>query len=180
MKCSEYSVLINGLIYVVLIALHKRLGWIFGIIGCVAQVYVSSHAHLWFDAVLNVVYVVMGIQGFLFWQEHPQEMVAQHLSKREWFNYGLIGVLASFILYVAAVKMGNASPWLDAGTTVFSLIATHLTIKKYSENWLFWIVIDAFLTVMFYNQQLFINALLYLIYTFIAAYGWHQWNKQLK
>jgi nicotinamide mononucleotide transporter len=90
------------------------------------------------------------------------------------------GTAISLILAEYSKKTGNVSPYLDSFTMVFSLLATYLTIKKYSENWLFWIVIDALLCYLFYQQNLSINAFLFLIYTFVAVYGWFKWSKQLK
>lgn len=180
MKYWETIVLLNGLLYVILIALHKRMGWLFGIIGCLAQVYVSYVSKIYLDAFLNVVYIGMGIQGYVYWNNHEQKMVAKPLSKKEWMWIAIGGSSSSIIIAFISNGLGNASPYLDSFTTVFSLLATYLTIKKYSENWLFWIVIDAGLSVMFYQQNLIINAVLFLIYTFVATYGWWKWSSQSK
>lgn len=180
MKYWEIVVLLNGLIYVALIAMHKRAGWIFGILGCLAQIYVSYESKIYMDALLNLVYVLMGIQGFLYWNKQEQERVAPALKKAEWLFYLITGIALSALLGMLSTKMGNASPYLDAFTTVFSLVATYLTIKKYRENWLFWIIIDMGLCWMFYRQQLIINAVLFLIYTFVATYGWWKWSNQSK
>ena len=71
-------------------------------------------------------------------------------------------------------------PYFDAALTSFSLVATLLTTQKILENWIFWVVIDAAYIIIYWNRSLPFTAILFFIYTFIAAYGYFKWRKKLK
>ena len=68
-------------------------------------------------------------------------------------------------------------PLIDSFTTVFSFIATYLTAKKWIENWLYWIVIDAVTVYLYFSRGLNIYALLMLAYSVIAIFGYLEWKK---
>lgn len=180
MNYWEFFVLINGLIYIWLIANQNRLGWVFGVLSCSGQIYVSYKAKLYLDCGLNVFYIVLGVIGFVNWGLETSSNFYKKLKLKEWIYIMFFGIFISLLCALMFKKLGNASPYLDAFTTVFSIIATFLTIKKYIENWFFWIFIDFALAYLFYIQELKINASLYFIYFIVAIYGWKQWKNQLR
>jgi nicotinamide mononucleotide transporter len=55
-----------------------------------------------------------------------------------------------------------------------------MVVKKYLENWLFWIVIDAVAAGMYFYKELYLTALLFILYTIIAINGFFKWKKLLR
>ena len=70
-------------------------------------------------------------------------------------------------------------PLLDAFTSVFSIIATLMVIKKILENWLYFIAIDIASIYLYYSRDLNQTAILFLLYSIIAIVGYYNWTKSL-
>lgn len=66
------------------------------------------------------------------------------------------------------------TPFLDAFTTVFSLIATWLMVNYVVENWLYWIVIDTVAIFLYAFRQLYLSALLFVLYLLMAIDGYFE------
>lgn len=178
MKYYEIFILINGLAYVMAIGAQKRIGWIFGIASCIAQAYVSFKANYFLDSGLNIVYIAMGVLGFVHWNKPQAHFAASSLTKFDKWLYYSLGCLTSAAIGFFFKFLGNANPYLDAFTTIFSLIATWLAIKKIIDNWLIWMIVDSILAYMFYDKGLHINASLYLVYGAITIWGWTTWKRK--
>ena len=71
-------------------------------------------------------------------------------------------------------------PLLDSFTTVFSIIATIMVIKKILENWLYFIVIDIASIYLYFTRDLNQTAILFAVYTLIAIYGYFNWIRVIK
>ena len=73
-----------------------------------------------------------------------------------------------------------ASTYLDSFTTIFSIIATFLTIHKKIDNWIYWIVIDIIYAYLYFSRGALLFGVLMIIYTIIGIFGWMNWNNSLK
>lgn len=73
----------------------------------------------------------------------------------------------------------SSLPWSDSAITVFSIIATWMTAKKIIENWLLWVIIDAAAAIIYFikGPELYLFAMLFILYTFIAVAGYFSWKK---
>jgi nicotinamide mononucleotide transporter len=50
-------------------------------------------------------------------------------------------------------------------------------VLQRNETWILWLAIDAFGTWHYARQSFYFTALLYLIFTIIAVFGWVRWKK---
>lgn len=174
--------MIFGILYIVLVARNKIACWFFGIVGSLISIYLFIvYARLYAEAVLYAFYVVAGVYGWITWkaQSQPEEVYSRPLSHH--IKVTGIGTVLSLLLYYALNYLFEDAekPLIDSFTTIFSFIATYLTAKKWIENWLYWVVIDAVTTYLYFSRGLEIFALLMFAYTIIAVYGYLAW-KQLK
>jgi nicotinamide mononucleotide transporter len=176
----EIVAVVFGVIYVVLAAKNKISCWIYGIIGSLISIYLFIvYAKLYAEAVLYVFYVFAGIYGWITWKntKHENE-VTQHKFLNHVVIIGVGVVLALLLFYIVNLFFPKAQrPLIDSFTTVFSFIATYLTAKKWIENWLYWIVIDAVTVYLYFSRGLNIYALLMLAYSVIAIFGYLEWKK---
>lgn len=176
----EITAVVLGLLYVFLIAANKISCWVFGILGSVVSIYLFIvHAKLYAEAVLYVFYVVAGIYGWMNWnkQEEPNEVYIRSFKVHLYIM--IIGSLLAVSLYFVLSNWFTAAqkPMIDSFTTIFSFIATYITAKKWLENWIYWIIIDAVTTYLYFSRGLEIYAMLMLVYTIIAVYGYLRWKK---
>lgn len=176
----EIIAVIFGVVYIFLAAKNKISCWVFGIIGSLLSIYLFIvYAKLYAEAVLYLFYVFAGIYGWITWKNQKEHQeVYQRLFSIHVIVIG-IGTVLSLLLYFSLTYLFEDAqkPLIDSFTTIFSFIATYLTTKKWIENWIYWIVIDAISTYLYFSRGLEIYALLMLAYSFIAVYGYLQWKK---
>lgn len=122
------------------------------------------------ESALHVFYVGMAVYGLLAtdadWQI-TRWPLAEHLP---WIIAGVIATLATGFLLSRNPRA--YTPYLDAFTTVFSLIATWLMIAYVHENWLYWIVIDSAAIALYARRRLYLSAGLFLLYLAMAIDGY--------
>lgn len=172
-----------GLIYVVLAAKANKWCFVFGFISSFIFVFVFFNTKLYFDAGINVYYLIMSFWGWFAWSDSSSkknELI--QVTPRKTLLYGII--ISFFVSFVAAALVDRFSdpqlPYLDALTTAFSIFATWLVIKKYIENWLIWIVVDIVASGMYIYKELYFVAGLFAVMTLIAIIGYFKWKKLLQ
>ena len=176
----EIVAVILGIIYVILAAKNKISCWIFGILGSLLSIFLFVfYAKLYAEAVLYLFYVFAGIYGWINWKNQKNEAeVYQRKVLTHIIVIGIGTVLSVGLYYVLTYFFEEAKrPFIDSFTTIFSFIATYLTTKKWIENWIYWVVIDAVTTYLYFSRGLEIYALLMFAYSIIAVYGYFQWKK---
>ncbi len=72
--------------------------------------------------------------------------------------------------------------WIEliAALTGFSLVAQYWMAQKRLQCWLLWIVLDTIYVGMFITAQLYLTAVLYMVFTALAVYGWLEWRHNLR
>lgn len=171
-----------GVLYVILAALKNKWCWPFGILGSGISIYIFIvYSKLYAEAVLYFYYVIAGFLGWIHWQKTDAVSGKDILSKPLKHHLGvlLVGSMLSVVLYyILATFFPSAQrPLFDAFTTIFSFIATWLTVKKWIENWLYWIVINIASTVLYFSRGLEIYSYLMVLNAIVAIYGYYNWRK---
>ena len=135
------------------------------------------------DMFLQGVYVIMQIQGWILWTRGEkaldEKIAIRRLSIPQW------GITASLVL-VGTIVAGfllqrytdAALPYLDAFTTVVSLSAQWWMNKKYLENWLLWIGVDAVYLYQYSVKSLFLTTGLYAVFLGLAIMGYQEWRRK--
>lgn len=169
-----------GLAYVLFAARKSNWCWPMGIIGSSISIYLFSvYSLLYAEAILSIYYVITGIVGWIQWNKPKKELpvIVQPLKIHLLF-IGLATVSSiGFYFIVTNVFTDAARPLLDSFTTVFSFFATWITIRRWLENWIYWIVIDAVSAYMYWSRDLNVYAGLMLFYTVLAIYAYLKWKK---
>ena len=90
------------------------------------------------------------------------------------------GLLLSWLFgYFFANYTSAASTYLDAFTTIFSMINTYLLVRKKIENWFYWMVIDGMMIYLFFIRGAYYFSFLYLVYVILSVDGYLRWRKSL-
>ncbi|MEM9917635.1 MAG: nicotinamide riboside transporter PnuC [Bacteroidota bacterium] len=180
----EQLALFSGIIYVVLAARESIWCWPWGILSSGLLGYASlTFYQLYADFGLQMYYVLMGFLGLYQWRFGSQSKTALPISRmraREHLVVIVSGTIVGlFIGYFFDTYTEAAATYPDALTTSFSIIATLLVVQKKLENWLYWIVADLAYVVLYSSRGAWLFALLMVIYTGIAIFGYWQWKKRL-
>lgn len=176
---TEWLAVILGICYVILIARKQRVGWYFALVSSALYVYLSFEAKIYFESFLQSFYCFMAIYGWIQWKKSGNEQVViQKLPFQKHLLYILSCTVVSLTFaLMMALWTDQQSPSLDAFTTTFSLVATFLAAHKVLESWLYWIVIDLALAVLYAQQGLYLVGINYVIFTVIAIFAYLAWRK---
>lgn len=179
----EWLIFITALIYVVLAAIENIWCWLFGILSSALSIYLCYSGKLFLESGLQLFYVIIGIYGWYQWlygSKEKSELKIISNSKKEITLLVFIGFIIWIPFgYIAHTYSTQALPYLDAFITAYSIIATWMTAKKIIENWIFWIIIDALAIIIYASREFYLIALLYFIYTILAAAGYFSWRKKM-
>ena len=170
-----------GVAYVILAAKKNIWCWIAGIISSVLSVYLFLvYSNLYAEAILYMYYVIAGIVGWIQWSNPKTDrpFVIKVDSATHVF-FIIIGTVLSFLLYflISFIFPDAAKPLIDSFTTIFSFLATWITIRKWISSWIYWIVIDLISVGLYWSRDLNIYAFLMVFYTSLAIYGYYSWKK---
>ncbi|MBL0709930.1 MAG: nicotinamide mononucleotide transporter [Colwellia sp.] len=189
----ELVAMFLALAYVILAAQGSLWCWPVAFISTALYTIVFYDVLLLMDSALNVYYLIMAVYGYWAWtkntsnnREQNNQQETTHLAIVSWqvnchVKACLLLTLISMVLgYVMANYTPAAFPYLDTFTTVFAVFATYLVTQKVLENWLYWIIIDFISIYLYVEKGLMPTATLFIIYVFIAGYGYVKWQKLYK
>ena len=179
----EWFAVASSLLYVILITYKVLAAWIFAALSSLLYIYLCYSNRLYLESILQVFYFGMAIYGWFMWTSDDD---TKDVTVIQWpLNYHIYNVLVSGTLmllfgYIFDQYSNQANPYLDAFTTIFSLMATFMVAQKVLENWIYWIIIDAFSVYLFASRGLYMTSVLFILYTLIAIFGYFSWKKQFK
>ncbi len=169
-----------GLGYVILAAKKNIWCWLMGIMGSALSIYLFwVYSKLYAEAILSFYYVITGVIGWVQWNKPQEDKPFIKVDYKAHVLFILTASILSLGFYqlVTNIFTDAARPMLDSFTTVFSFMATWITIKKWLSSWIYWIAIDAVTAVMYWSRDLNIYAGLMVLYTVLAVYGYLEWRK---
>ena len=115
--------------------------WPVQLVSSALYVVVFFQARLFADTSLNVLYVVLYLLGWYWWLrggENHGELHINRLSRLLGIALTGVGAAATAFLTVFLTSVHDSAPFLDALTTVMSLIALFMTGRKLLESWWVW------------------------------------------
>jgi nicotinamide mononucleotide transporter len=172
-----------GLVYVLLNIKEIPWAWPVGIASVALAVIVSWDATLYWDMVLNVIYVVLSFYGWYQWlhggRKNSELRVSRIQTRPLLFWLTLASLLTVLLGWLSDQYTDSDIPYWDAATTTFSLVATYFLARKYLQNWIMWILIDAVYVGVYYYKGLYAYMVLFGLYVVLAWVGWKEWKKSL-
>jgi nicotinamide mononucleotide transporter len=78
------------------------------------------------------------------------------------------------------IQIGATSSAIEAFGFTGSVIAQVLMVLQRFEAWPLWFVVDLAYTYQYFQGDLYLTSVLYLIFTAIAVLGWVRWQKESK
>ena len=167
-----------GLIQGVLVALNKRINWIFYIAQMFSLIVFSWLNHLYGDVANNAVYFCVGIIGFIWWGRDKGKNVGI-CSWAERFICCIIIAAGSIILFYVLRGTTDPLPLLDSFTTISSFAATYYMVRKKIETWVIWFINDIAYVVEYFllPRQAVMLGVLNIIWTGLAVFSFWKWLK---
>ncbi len=142
---------LTGVICVILCGMGRVSNCFFGTINVILYAYIAWKAKYYGDVMLNLLYYFpTNIIGWISWSKNINSETNTVYKKRMSIKQDIALVLISALGvvgygYILKLLGGNL-PIVDS--TVLSVIAQILMIKRYMEQWIIWIVVDAVSVIM--------------------------------
>lgn len=139
---------VTGTICVILTGMGRMSNYIFGTINIILYSIVAYKATYYGDVMLNLFYYLpTNIIGWFMWKKHINnengEVEKQKLSLKMEFIIGILSI-AGILVYGYFLKnyTNDKLPYTDSMSTVLSIVAQILLLKRYMEQWIVWIIVD--------------------------------------
>jgi nicotinamide mononucleotide transporter len=183
----NYVILVTGIFCVVLAAKGNIWNYAFGLVNSLGYAYVSYTNGLYGDLGLNILFFVpTNIIGFFMWQKHlgrdSVEMRGLKLLHQVYTFLVCAVSIAVLGFALSQIKTQN-TPYIDATSTILSIVATFLMMWRYKEQWLLYIVLNIVTIVMWAirlangSTDGTIMILMWTAFLINAVYGYVNWKK---
>lgn len=183
MTIIEGAAVVFGLICVWLTVRQNIWCWPTGLVQVALYIFIFYQVKLYSDLILHLVYVGLQIYGWYHWLhggKNRAPLPVSTLGSRSRIAWPLLVIAGtSGWGYLMANFTDAAVPYGDAFTTVASLIAQWLMVRKRLESWLFWIAVDVVAIGIYWHKSLYLTSGLYAVFLVLATIGWFEWRKTL-
>lgn len=181
---------LTGIWCVVLTGKGKLSSFWFGTINTVLYAVVAWQAKYWGEVMLNLIYYLpTNFIGLYMWSKNmdnnTDEVVKERLTlKGSVIAYGSVAV--GTVAYGFVLKQMNGTlPFVDSMSTVFSVFAQILCIKRCMEQWVLWIIVDVVTVIMWVYALInktgdMATVLMWSIYLINAIFMFTKWLKDSK
>ena len=156
-----------------------------GMISTSIYVYLLLKWGLVGDMLINAYYFGMSVYGWVIWtqvNDQQQTTPISRINKQEWRYLLLLLVGSLGFVYGVYQWFGlwnSSTAVIDTLTTAIFFSGMWLMALRKIENWIFWIVGDIISVPLYLFKGFSFTSLQYLIFTFIAIYGYLEWKKIL-
>lgn len=171
-----------GICSVVLCAKGKRSGFIFGLVNVTCYALISFHNAYYGEVMLNTLfYIPSNIVSFILWTRHKdheredKEVKARAMKKWQLAASFAVAAVATFGYHFVLRALGGAMTGLDGATTILSIFATVLMALRYSEQWLFWIIVNVLTVALWCVAGDPVMIAMWGAYLANAIYGYLMW-----
>lgn len=192
MSSWELAAFVFAIAYLLLAVRENVLCWLFAFLSTAIYTVLFWDVSLLMDAALNVYYMAMAAYGWQQWtrggktngvgtSNQPGILSIRLMTNRQHVMViAIVAILSLISGYLLSNHSSAAWPYIDSFTTWASVITTYLVTRKYLENWLYWIVIDAVAVPLYIERGLQLTALLFAVYIIIAVVGYFNWKEHFR
>lgn len=183
---------LTGLWCVILVAKRRILNYYVGIANILGYSYISYQYTLYGEVMLNMLYYLpMSLVGIWMWLRHRDKKTQDAVQVTTVPDIvrcvGGVALVFLIIAYGLVLKeMGDKQPFLDATTTLLSVVAMLLMVLRRVEQWVLWIIVDVASVIMWWrvlqmsgNNDIAI-LVMWVAYLINAIYGLIAWQKMIR
>lgn len=185
-----------GILYLIQEIKASKWMWLSSITMPIISLFVYFRAGLYADFGIDIYYVVIAIYGFCAWKwggrsggessgagngsETASELPVSRTPMLAWPALAAICVAVFFLIrWILVTYTDSTVPNADSFTTTLSIVSMFMLSRKWIEQWWVWAVVDAVSACLYVYKGIHAYAVLYVIYTVLAFYGYARWKKML-
>ena len=145
------------------------------------------------DFAINIYYLVIAVYGYIVWTRGHSKAARQNITdnndsssqlpitnitgKMLWACVGVFLLLWVGLYLILNYLTDSTVPIPDAFTTALSIVGMWMLARKYLQQWIAWILVDAVCTCLYWYKGIPLYGILYAIYTVIAFFGYRKWRR---
>ena len=158
------------------------LAWPLAMLSSLAYALLFADSRLYGEACLQLFFVAMSLWGWWQWQRGHASDGGALVVHRATRRVTAMALALTLLAWPAAAWLlhrftDSDVPWLDALPTVGSVLGTWLLGRKFIENWVAWIAVNAFSVALFGYKHLWLTVILYAIFTGLSWAGLRSWRR---
>ncbi|TPG42468.1 nicotinamide riboside transporter PnuC [Sphingomonas koreensis] len=181
MSPIETIAFVLGVINIVLLVRRSIWNYPFALAMVALYARVFFEAKLYSDALLQLFFFVVNLYGWWQWRAAARRAgdirieVMSGAARIGWAIGCFVGVFAwGWLMH----RFTEASyPWWDAGVAIVSIAAQIMLARRWLENWLLWIAVDAVSIGLYAAKGLWLTMVLYGVFLVLAMWGWRDWRR---
>jgi len=175
----EVVAVITAILYLVLAVKENKWCWFYGFISTAIYVYLFYHVALLSESLLNFYYLIMAVYGWSQWSKKGifSQVKITKLQGQTHLKIWIASALLTPAIGYFMQKLGASFPYLDAFVAILAVIATLMTTKKIFENWYYWLLVDMISIYLFWQKEMYLTALLFVVYIVLIFVGIKHWKK---
>ena len=175
---------ISGVISVVLCAKGKISFYFIGFIQTTTYLVLAWQNCFYGEVIENVFYLVTMIWGIFVWKSNSSvdndgsaHVDALKFTTKQWVLAIVTTVICTVAMGYWLTTIGSHQAYTDAATNVLAIFAQILMVRRYREQWIWWIVIDVLCIKMWFIAGNWSMVAMYVAWTINCIYGWYNWSK---
>jgi nicotinamide mononucleotide transporter len=180
---TEVFGFITGALSVWLAVKENVWNWPFAVGNAVFFFMLFLEHRLYGDMALQVIFFGLAVRGWYLWlrggQNHGHLAVSK-ITARLGVVLTLVTLAATALMAEYLRSINDAAPFLDAFTTVLSLVGQYLLTRKILENWYVWGFADILYIYLYIQRGLLLTSVLYVIFLIMCIAGALEWQRSLR
>jgi len=175
---------IAGVISVVLCAKGKLAFYFIGFAQTITYLVLAWQNRFYGEVIENLWYFVTMIWGIFVWKSNmetnedgTQDVSALVFTPVQWLLSIIGTVIATIAMGHILTLIGSAQAYTDAATNVMAIFAQILMVRRYREQWLWWLIIDVLCIKLWWVAGNWSMVAMYVGWTANCIYGWINWTK---
>ena len=175
---------IAGVTSVVLCAKGKITFYFIGFIQTISYLILAWQNKFYGEVLENLFYLVTMIWGIFIWKKNletnddgTQDVKANKFTIPMWICSFIGTIVCTLIMGKMLAIVGSAQAYTDAATNVMAIFAQLLMVRRYREQWVWWLIIDLLCIKMWFIAGNWSLVAMYIAWTANCVYGWMNWSK---
>lgn len=175
---------VSGVISVVLCAKGKISFYFIGFVQTISYLFLAWQNRFYGEVIENVFYLVTMIWGIFVWKKNSTiddngsaHVEAKKFTLKQWI-LSVIGTgVCTVVMGYWLTTIGSQQAYTDAATNILAIFAQLLMVRRYREQWIWWLAIDILCFKMWFVAGNWSMVAMYIAWIVNCFYGWYNWNK---
>lgn len=175
---------ISGVISTVLCAKGKISFYFIGFIQTGTYLVLAWQNVFYGEVLENLFYLVTMVWGIFVWKNNSTvdedggaHVVGLKFTTKQWIMSIIATLFCTWCMGYWLDSIGSHQAYTDAATNVLAIFAQILMVKRYREQWLWWIVIDVLCIKLWFVAGNWSMVAMYIAWTINCIYGWYNWSR---